>query len=463
MGFILTVKKDLYKWRGKFDQCITMKFAAIILFGIFIPFFKVGVTSVSAKETTSRLYIPTSNQTTILKTKDSQSLLIKDHLGSTRQVDVRNRSTGAAYFPYGGDTENSQNITDRAFTGHRKLEETGVYHAGARFYSPELGAFIQADKKEGPNRYAYALNNPIANTDPTGNCVRCLSEQSDYIDLLSETSYHTEPHFIGNEVFDMPPDQGIPDSIYYPVMGSAVAGATIAGAGLALPAVASSSVVASAASSGSSAIGSALAYRSVQGALGSAGIELGFQMYDGDINGSKLASQAVLGAVGGQWMGTARNFVNPRYAAMIERSGPVVQRLSRSAPGHFVQHATVETAIAAPLIGYGIYDDVQAGNVDTFKAFAGAAATNWVATKTGMKVALLGRWSGGKLGGEFAKKGFKRLPEIVQASTGDGIYFGAMNQFRTNPHIQEPLHHIENGLKDLVFGSVGGRHHATAY
>lgn len=424
-----------------------------------IALFLLSPSNVTASTTSQKLYIPISNQAVLIKNIENESLVVKDYLGSSRVINGDSDTKIEEYYPYGTDMKDADISLERKFTGHRELDKAGVYHAGARFYSPQLGQFIQADKKEGPHRYAYALNNPISYTDPTGNCVRCLSEQSDYIDLLSETGVKSDPYFVGNDVFDMPPDQGIPDSIYYPVMGSAVAGAAVAGAGIAVPAVASSGVVASAVSSGSSAIGTALAYRSVQGAVGSAGIELGFQAYDGDFNGSKLASQAVLGAVGGQWMGAARNFVNPRYAAVVARSGPVVQRLSNSAPGHLIQHATVETAIAAPLIGYGIYDDVQAGNADTIKAFAGASATNWVATKTGMKVALAGRWTGGKLGGEFAKKGFKRVPEVLQAASNDGVYFGAVNQFRTNQHIQEPLHRLENEVKGY-FGFGSQKQHA---
>jgi hypothetical protein len=38
-----------------------------------------------------------------------------------------------------------------------------------------LGVFVSADKVQGPNRYAYAGNNPISNTDPSGNfCVPCI-------------------------------------------------------------------------------------------------------------------------------------------------------------------------------------------------------------------------------------------------------------------------------------------------
>ncbi len=124
---------------------------------------------VHAQETTTRLYIPTSNQTTILKENGEQKMLVKDYLNSTREVESNSSANRKEYFPYGDEQSTDQLSTDRQFTGHRKLNETGIYHAGARFYSPQLGAFIQADKVEGPNRYAYVQGNPIKYIDSSGN------------------------------------------------------------------------------------------------------------------------------------------------------------------------------------------------------------------------------------------------------------------------------------------------------
>jgi len=105
----------------------------------------------------------------IVKDGEETSLIIKDYLGSSRVVDQDNTTKDEGYYPYGTDVQNNNISTDRQFTGHRKLEETGVYHAGARFYSPQLGQFIQADKVEGPNRYMYVGGNPVSYNDPTGN------------------------------------------------------------------------------------------------------------------------------------------------------------------------------------------------------------------------------------------------------------------------------------------------------
>ncbi len=66
---------------------------------------------------------------------------------------------------------------DRKFTGQCSEEASlgSLYDYGARFYSPALGRFIQADglvpepvDPQSLNRYAYALNNPLRYTDPSG-------------------------------------------------------------------------------------------------------------------------------------------------------------------------------------------------------------------------------------------------------------------------------------------------------
>src|SRR5262249_30629761 len=64
------------------------------------------------------------------------------------------------------------------YTGQLRDAETGLMPLGngERYYSSELGRFIQQDsvfgKPEFPlsmNRYAYVQNNPLGYTDPTGN------------------------------------------------------------------------------------------------------------------------------------------------------------------------------------------------------------------------------------------------------------------------------------------------------
>ena len=84
--------------------------------------------------------------------------------------------TGIACYPTIGDCRNSQGeiSTDRLFTGQR-LDDTGLYYYGARYYDAGIGRFISADtivqsfsNPQTLNRYSYVTNNPLKYTDPTG-------------------------------------------------------------------------------------------------------------------------------------------------------------------------------------------------------------------------------------------------------------------------------------------------------
>jgi RHS repeat-associated protein len=102
----------------------------------------------------------------------------QDHLTGTAVV---SDSSGALvssikYFPYGA-TRSGSVPTDKQFTGQR-LDGTGLYYYGARYYDAGIGRFISADtivqspgNPQTLNRYSYCLNNPLAYTDPTGNIV----------------------------------------------------------------------------------------------------------------------------------------------------------------------------------------------------------------------------------------------------------------------------------------------------
>jgi len=66
-------------------------------------------------------------------------------------------------------------LTDKLFTGQRLIADLGIYHYGARFYSPYLNQFTQPDtivpdpyNPQSLNRYSYVLNNPLRQETTTG-------------------------------------------------------------------------------------------------------------------------------------------------------------------------------------------------------------------------------------------------------------------------------------------------------
>lgn len=81
------------------------------------------------------------------------------------------------YHPYGGvlSASGADSTNSYLFSG-RELDRSGLYYFNARYYDPATGRFITADNQPGGsrfhtdsyNRYAYALNDPVRNYDPSG-------------------------------------------------------------------------------------------------------------------------------------------------------------------------------------------------------------------------------------------------------------------------------------------------------
>jgi len=88
------------------------------------------------------------------------------------------------YNPFG--TARSGSVpTDKKFTGQR-LDGTGLYYYGARYYDPVIGRFVSADtvvqdfkNPQMLNRYSYVLNNPLKYADPTGHWVQGFDNPDD--------------------------------------------------------------------------------------------------------------------------------------------------------------------------------------------------------------------------------------------------------------------------------------------
>jgi RHS repeat-associated protein len=97
--------------------------------------------------------------------------MLKDHLGSASALTDASGNTVAGaetrYYPFGEARFTGPMVTDKLFTGQRQIAELGIYHYGARFYSPKLGRFLSADtivpgyaNPQNLNRFSYVTNNP---------------------------------------------------------------------------------------------------------------------------------------------------------------------------------------------------------------------------------------------------------------------------------------------------------------
>jgi RHS repeat-associated protein len=79
-----------------------------------------------------------------------------------------------------GSSLNSLTILDRGYTGHEHLQSLGLINMNARLYDPMLHRFLQTDNyiqdptnTQNYNQYGYVFNNPLLNTDPSGNICDC--------------------------------------------------------------------------------------------------------------------------------------------------------------------------------------------------------------------------------------------------------------------------------------------------
>ena len=110
-----------------------------------------------------------------IKAGDTLRYVHQDHLTGTSLMSTSGGALDSSitYLPYGTTRAGSVN-TDKKFTGQR-LDGTGLYYYGARYYDPVIGRFISADvflqdisNPQALNRYSYVLNNPLRYTDPSG-------------------------------------------------------------------------------------------------------------------------------------------------------------------------------------------------------------------------------------------------------------------------------------------------------
>jgi len=99
-----------------------------------------------------------------------------DHLSVRTTSDVNGTKIGEqGHYPYGEPWYSSNTTTKFIFTSYERDSESGNDYAMARYYVNRFGRFCSADPVMGSiadpqswNRYAYARNNPVNFTDPSG-------------------------------------------------------------------------------------------------------------------------------------------------------------------------------------------------------------------------------------------------------------------------------------------------------
>ena len=132
--------------------------------------------NLSSSEVTTSYYL--SNKQIAQRKGTTLSYIHQDSLSSTS---VTTDSTGTLtssvkYFPFGSQRSSTGIVpTDKQFTGQR-LDGTGLYYYGARYYDAGIGRFISPDiyiqdsaNPQCLNRYSYCINNPLKYIDPSGN------------------------------------------------------------------------------------------------------------------------------------------------------------------------------------------------------------------------------------------------------------------------------------------------------
>jgi RHS repeat-associated protein len=81
------------------------------------------------------------------------------------------------YLAYGLTQSVGANSSAYRYTSRRFDSETGLHFYRARTYSSALGRFLQTDPigyQGGVHLYAYTDNDPLNQTDPSGNCPACI-------------------------------------------------------------------------------------------------------------------------------------------------------------------------------------------------------------------------------------------------------------------------------------------------
>ncbi|MGW0434800.1 RHS repeat-associated core domain-containing protein [Micromonospora sp. NPDC003197] len=128
-------------------------------------------------------YYTHAGETVAVRTNTGLSWLMADPQGtSTVAVETATQTVSRRYYaPFGDPRTGSASAFpgSRSFVGGTVDKTTGLTRLGARDYDPSLGRFISVDPVtaiDDPQEmqgYSYATNNPVAKSDPDGECWIC--------------------------------------------------------------------------------------------------------------------------------------------------------------------------------------------------------------------------------------------------------------------------------------------------
>jgi RHS repeat-associated protein len=124
-------------------------------------------------------YYPGVDQPHTMKRLGSVYYFLSDGQNVVGLVDSSGNLVNEYHYTPWGTTESAREsvATPFRYAGREYDAESGLYFNRARYYDPVLGRFISEDPiglAGGINPYAYAGNDPINNTDPSGLCSRVI-------------------------------------------------------------------------------------------------------------------------------------------------------------------------------------------------------------------------------------------------------------------------------------------------